>query len=130
MREKYTLKTSDNRIIEENITSLNQAISLANQTVGVKVYDMDNKVVHVSTKIDGSTIATTNVRVAGQAVRLIRANIYKTAVSPLPFNRLSGMFYLFDSSTNNGRYRVVEDRNKIGGKIKEITGYVNIEDCK
>ena len=130
MRTIYKIKDKNDNIILDNIVNLNEAILLANKTIGLKVCDNLDKVVHVSTKKDENEKIITNVKSIGQGVRLYKTNLFKSPTSAISHSKITGTYYIFDSKPVNGRYKIVDDKSKIGKSSSVITGYINIEDCK
>lgn len=69
--------------------------------------------------------------VAGAEVQLDNAALYYTSVSENVCTRISGVYYFYDGSLVNGRYRITNSASRCG-KLpvgQNVTGWVAAEDC-
>lgn len=108
-------------------TDVNAAIKECNNHGGYSVFNDAGVAIHVSTapvKISSNN----SVIYTGQRFDLINSKLFPNATTIYPKGMVTGTYYLYDAQLINGRYRIVDDKNKITKGIQSVIGYVAVEE--
>ena len=66
----------------------------------------------------------------GRKIALDKAPIFISSDAKNLSVRYTGIYYLYDGKSFNGRYRICKEKGQCGGKISYVLGYVNKADIK
>lgn len=61
---------------------------------------------------------------------LSKAKLYSNAKSTLIRRYITGTYYPWNITTNNGRIRIVKSKNDINGPVSKVVGWINISEIK
>lgn len=112
---------------KRSFTDVNDAIIECNKYAGYKVFNENGIPIHVSTApLDLSN--THSVEYAGKKYVLNEVKVFANATIKTPSGMVSGVYYLYDGINMNNRYRIVDKKSKANGNIREVIGYVAIEE--
>jgi hypothetical protein len=108
-------------------TDINLAIKECNKYGGYSVFNDAGVAIHVSTA-PVKMSSTNSVVYAGKRFDLIDTKLFPNSTTIYPKGMITGTYYLYDAQLINGRYRIVDDKNKIVKGIQSVIGYVAIEE--
>ena len=125
----YQIRTSWENIATQkgSYTDINEAIKECNKYPGYKVFNEAGVAIHVSTapvKISSNN----TVLYPGKKYDLNQVKTFASATINTPKAILSGVYYLYDAKLINGRYRIVDSRDKVEKGLQFVIGYVVAED--
>lgn len=124
----YQIRTAWDNIStqKEAYTDINAAIKECNKYPSYKVFDEAGIPIHVSTA--PLQLSNNNsVAYAGKKYILDNVKLFASPSINVPKAVISGEYYLYDGKLINNRYRIVNMKNKAQGSIKDVIGYVAIE---
>ena len=69
---------------------------------------------------------------AGEAVKLLKTDIFKSSLAKQPAGQLSGTYWIYDGLNLNGRLRITSSKNRVGKKplVENVTAYVDAKALK
>lgn len=125
----YHIRVEWNNIAtqKESFTDINDAIKECNNYPGYKVFNEDGTPIHFSTaKIRMSS--NNAVVYPGKRYDLVGAKLFANSTIETAKGIADGVYYLYDAQLINGRYRMVDNKAKVGKGIQFIAGYVAVEE--
>lgn len=112
---------------KESFTDINTAIKECNKYPGYSVFTEEGNPIHFSTAVIRMS-SNNAVPYPGKRYDLKGAKLFANATIETAKGIADGTYYLYDAKCISGRFRVVDNKNKVGKGIQFIAGYVAQEE--